>query len=239
MSYLTRMLSYLVRESVIFVMDTVISVFICAHTPHTMNSNTHSHTETLNPHSNTHTRAIFSQTFSHTNATLTHTLSHTTHTTLTHTVPNYLRTKLSLELEGKQKERWALANSKQGLEETAGQIKEFNQMLSHALEHVREEEERKAKAGEEETTTFHACIFRGEGRLCANAVSQSVVLHSKDVQSNSCCHQKCIRIACTLKNPTVPCCTGFPMESHRSYPISLKAVSIPSLCLISLPVSYP
>jgi len=62
-------------------------------------------------------------------------------------VPNYLRTKLSLELEGKQKERWSASSSKVAPEKKMEEIKSFNQMLSTALEHVREVEERKSKTG--------------------------------------------------------------------------------------------
>ena len=62
-------------------------------------------------------------------------------------VPNYLRTKLGLELEAKQKERWSTANSKEEEEGSLNEIKKFNQMLSTALEYVREEEERKFKTG--------------------------------------------------------------------------------------------
>ena len=67
-------------------------------------------------------------------------------------VPNYLRTKLSLELEGKQKERWELAEKEGG--PTLDKIKAFNQMLSGAMTRVNEVkeelEERRTKTGTSE-----------------------------------------------------------------------------------------
>lgn len=50
-------------------------------------------------------------------------------------VPNYLRTKLSLELEAKQKERWSEARKSNVTEE---QIKSYNKMLSSSLERITE-----------------------------------------------------------------------------------------------------
>ncbi len=63
-------------------------------------------------------------------------------------VPNYLRTKLGLDLEAKQKDRWNAAASKQASESTMEEIKKFNAMLTSALEHVKEEEDRKTKSGQ-------------------------------------------------------------------------------------------
>ena len=64
-------------------------------------------------------------------------------------MPNYLRTKLSLDLERKQKERWEEAD-KEGVA-TAEKIKSFNQMLSNALDRVNElkeeVEERRTRTG--------------------------------------------------------------------------------------------
>ena len=64
-------------------------------------------------------------------------------------VPNYLRTKLSLDLERKQRERWEEAE-KEGVA-TAEKIKSFNQTLSSALDRVNElkeeVEERRTRTG--------------------------------------------------------------------------------------------
>lgn len=64
-------------------------------------------------------------------------------------MPSYLRTKLSLDLERKQRERWEVAG-KEGVV-SAAKIKSFNQMLSNALERVNElkdvVEERRTKTG--------------------------------------------------------------------------------------------
>lgn len=51
-------------------------------------------------------------------------------------MPNYLRTKLSLELESKQKERWEAAGTEGAV--SADKIKNFNLILSRSLERVNE-----------------------------------------------------------------------------------------------------
>lgn len=65
-------------------------------------------------------------------------------------MPNYLRTKLSIELEEKQRERWEAAGKDGG--PSLEKINGFNQMLSSALERVNElkeeVEERRTKTGE-------------------------------------------------------------------------------------------
>ena len=65
-------------------------------------------------------------------------------------MPNYLRTKLSMELEAKQREQWKAATGKDG-GPTIDKVKEFNQMLSSVLERVNElkeeVEERRTKTG--------------------------------------------------------------------------------------------
>ncbi len=64
-------------------------------------------------------------------------------------VPNYLRTKLSLDLERKQRERWE-ESEKEGVA-TTEKIKRFNQMLTSALDRVNElkeeVEERRTRTG--------------------------------------------------------------------------------------------
>ncbi len=66
-------------------------------------------------------------------------------------VPNYLRTKLSLELESKQRERWEMCR-KEGGAVSVEDIEKFNRVLSSALERVNglkeKMDERKTRAGE-------------------------------------------------------------------------------------------
>ena len=65
-------------------------------------------------------------------------------------MPNYLRTKLGLDLERKQRERWE-ESEKEGVA-TSEKIKSFNQMLTSALDRVNElkeeVEERRARPGQ-------------------------------------------------------------------------------------------
>lgn len=75
-------------------------------------------------------------------------------------VPHYMRTKLDLDLEAKQKELEDHVASKGA--ELSGEVKKFNEMLSSGIDRVtemREElEEQKTRTGEKEQLSI-TCII--------------------------------------------------------------------------------